>query len=94
MKVGKTRERLAVMIEDLLGDEYTCDPNDLQVNRGCSKYNDWCSWTGTAYNKHDRKYFIQVCSWDSMKEIIKHKRIVLVSGKLEVGPNELTHSDN
>ncbi|GAA4391747.1 hypothetical protein [Hymenobacter koreensis] len=69
MKYGKTKEQLAEMLEQLLGNDARVYPDELQVNRGSNKYNDRCSWTGTAYQNGLR---IDLASWDTMTECVKH----------------------
>jgi hypothetical protein len=94
MQVGKVRTRLAQMIERLLGEEYYCNPEDINVNRSANFRNDGCVWTGTAFKKEDQRYLVQLCSWNKMTEIVKHKNLVLVgSKKIEIGPNEVTFAD-
>lgn len=66
MKRKTTKELLAEFIERDLN--CTCYPEDLFVNRGGNRYNDWCSWTGEIIN-HEK--FSQICSWDNMGAIVK-----------------------
>lgn len=75
MRAGKTKNKLADKILDFLGEGWGIDPDELYVNRGGNKYNDWCSWTGCVW-KGNVRYPIH--SWEPMSALIKAKKLTIV----------------
>lgn len=74
------KERLANKIEESFK-EYNAfvDPRDLHVNRGATKYNDWCSWTGIVYNIPG---VTSISSYTTMTELVKKKEPLVFIDKL------------
>jgi hypothetical protein len=68
MKVGKTRTKLAQLIEEKLPG-VTVDPSKLYVNRGANVYNDGVSWDG--WGKLDGWRNIHLHSWERMTDLVK-----------------------
>lgn len=97
MQVGKTREKLAKLIDQLMEREfpndgfYQCDPKDLIVNRGSNVYNDWCSWTGKVRSMSGYQLDKQLSSWDTMTDLVKGGKLGIVGNKNE-SPIELSKS--
>lgn len=75
MKVGKTRIKLAELLEAKL--DTIVNPEDLKVNRGANQYNDWCSWFGRVGPCKD----VHVSSWDTMANIVKRGKVHIVSNE-------------
>jgi hypothetical protein len=75
MRVGRTRIKLARMIEEFYGAGIECKPEWLSVNRGSNDYNDQCRWEGrvsTGESFH---------SYEPMGDLVKHGKIVIVGSK-------------
>ena len=98
MKTGKIRERLATLLTDLFkanipnfNEEWQeCQPEDLDVNRGSNQYNDWCSWTGKINHLIHKGYFIQVHSWDTMSDLVRHGKIGIVGDNVDISGSQIT----
>lgn len=73
---GRTRERLAEMLKEQCGIDIS--PYDLVLNRYPeAKYLDLCRWCGDGKFIEDGG-FVHVCSWDTMTEIVRYKKIEVV----------------
>ena len=78
MRAGRIKNALADLILDLLPEGSGVDVESLRVNRGGNQYNDWCSWTGIVYLPDGRKK--DICSWETMTELVKHGSLTWVGG--------------
>jgi hypothetical protein len=73
MKPGRTRVRLAQLLEQQLG--IIIHPSNLQQNNNSLvKWNDLCRWCGTG--ERDGR-FIHIASWDTMSKIVRSGRVLL-----------------
>jgi hypothetical protein len=92
MRVGKTREKLAEMINALIEENWPhedlppCAPEDIWVNRGGNRYNDWCSWTARVGKSPYAKSF---ASWETMTALVKRNKLTIIGNKNTHGPIEL-----
>ena len=87
-RAGKIKHALANKLLDLFGEGWSIDPDELCVNRGSNKYNDWCSWTGYIYSPSGVKH--QIHSWVSMGNLLKQESIGFVDKIDELGGTEIS----
>lgn len=92
--VGRTRERLAIMIEERLADAgwiVRCNAEDLRPATGSHRTNkrlDIMPWDGYIDLKRESGWIrMSICSWITMSSLIREKdwQITLHMGYFEIG---------
>jgi hypothetical protein len=68
------KQRLADRVNKDLNLTTLFEAKDFNRNRGANRFNDWCSWTARSGSN-------EICSWNSMTELLKKKDPLVFIGK-------------